>query len=329
VRILVTEPAARASGRRIKGVDPSVELVVLRPDRTLALEDGPAVTPEDAGIEVAWATSDLYEDSDLLRPFFGLVRRLEGLKWFQSQAAGFEAPVFAELIRRGVLFTKSDAHSVPIAEFVLRAVLDHFQQPERWRAAQADRRWARHEFKELSGTTWVVVGLGSIGLEVARLAAAFGVAVIGVRRHPRGDEPVAETVTPDALSSVLGRAEVVVLCAPANASTRHLVDDAFLAAMAPGSLLVNIGRGSVVDEAALLRALDGGGLAGAVLDVFETEPLPEDSPLWAHPKVAVTPHNSAIAGARYRRQEDLFVANLGRFVRGEPLSGVVTEHDLD
>ena len=99
--------------------------------------------------------------------------------------------------------------------------------------------------------------------------------------------------------------------------------------MRSGSLLVNIGRGSVVDEAALLEALDRRPLGGAVLDVFETEPLPEDSPLWAHPKVVITPHNSALADARYRRQLELFSENLGRYRRGEPLRGVVTEADLD
>ena len=153
--------------------------------------------------------------------------------------------------------------------------------------------------------------------------------MVGARRHLRGDEPVAEVVTPDRLAEVLPRAEVVVLCAPANASTRHLVDEAFLENMKPGALLVNIGRGSVVDEAALLRALDNGPLGAAILDVFETEPLPTASPLWAHPKVAVTPHNSAIASALSRRQEDLFVENLSRFVGGEPLRGVVTVDDLD
>ena len=329
MRILLSEPAANVSGERILAVDPSLELVVLRLDRSFTLGDGPVLDRGDTGVEVAWATADLDEASDVRRPFFGLLRRLTGLRWFQSQAAGVDVPVFAELIRRGVLFTKSDAHSVPIAEFVLRAVLDHFQRPELWRSAQAERRWERHEFEEAAGTTWVVVGLGSIGTEVARLTTALGASVVGVRRHPRGDEPVSEVVTPERLAEVLPRAEVVVLSAPANASSRHLVDDAFLRNLRPGALLVNVGRGSLVDESALLRALDDGTLGAAALDVFEDEPLPGDSPLWAHPKVAVTPHNSAIATARFRRQEDLFVDNLARFVKGEPLRGVVTEADLD
>jgi phosphoglycerate dehydrogenase-like enzyme len=293
------------------------------------LADGSVVTREDTGIDVAWATSDLYEDGGALRPFFGLVRRLDTLRWFQSAAAGFDAPVLVELIGRGILFTKSDVHSVPIAEFVLRAVLDHYQRPDRWASAQAERRWTRHEFDEVFGTTWVVVGLGSIGTEVALRAKALGVHTVGVRRHPTGDEPVDRLVQPDELTGVLSGADVVVLCAPANATTQHLVDGGFLAAMKQGALLVNIGRGSLVDEAALAEALDRGSIGGAILDVFETEPLPAESPLWAHPKVVVTPHNSAIARARFWREEALFSDNLGRFLRGEPLRGVVTKADLD
>jgi len=157
MRLLLTEPAVRASGEALLAAHTGIELVALRPDGAVVLSDGTELDREDTGVEVAWATSDLYEEGGQLRAFFGLVRRLGTLRWFQSQAAGFDAPIFAELIRKGVLFTKSDAHSVPIAEFVLRAVLDHHQRPERWAAAQAARRWERHEFDEVSGSTWMVV----------------------------------------------------------------------------------------------------------------------------------------------------------------------------
>ncbi|MGH8994582.1 MAG: D-2-hydroxyacid dehydrogenase [Acidimicrobiales bacterium] len=329
MRILLTESAARSYGERLAAVHHDAELVTIGPEGVLALADGTTLERDGTGAEVAWATSDLYDGgSSVIRPFFGLVRRLDGLRWFQSSAAGFEHPVFAELIRRGVLFTKSDVHAIPIAEYVLRAVLDHLQQPERWADAQRRRRWAPHEFAEVASSTWVVVGFGSIGARVADLARALGATVIGVRRHP---EPVdgVEMVTPDGLASVLRRADVVVLCAPANASTRHLVDPSFLAAMKPGSLLVNIGRGSIVDEAALVAALDSGPIGAAVLDVFETEPLPRSSPLWHHPQVTVSPHSSGSSIARADRQADLFSENLGRFVSGERLRNLVTESDLD
>jgi phosphoglycerate dehydrogenase-like enzyme len=328
VRVLLTDESARRYGTGLLERHGGVELVAMQADASLHSTDGHQVDREESGIEVAWATFDLFQGG-MLRPFYGLVRRLETLRWFQSPSAGYEMPVFAELIRSGVLFTKSDVHSVPIAEYVMRAALDHFQAPERWAAAQAARRWERHDFGEVAGSRWVVVGFGSIGREVARLALAFGARVVGVRRHPDPDETLARVVTPEALGEVLADADVVALCAPSNASTNHLVDAAFLDAMPSHALLINIGRGSVVDETALLEALDAGSIAAAVLDVFATEPLPDDSPLWAHPRVRMTPHNSADGAGREDRQAALFEDNLGRYLRGEALRNLVTEADLD
>jgi len=329
VRVLLTDGAARAFGPRLVADHPGIELVAMGEGGALRTTDGAAVDREAAGVEVAWATTDLYrQDRALVRPFFGLVRRSETLRWFQSAAAGYDAPIFAELITKGVLFTRSDVHSIPIAEYVLRAALDHVQQPGRWAAAQAERRWEGHEFCELWGSTWVIVGFGSIGTEIARRARAFGARVVGVRRRPSGTEEADKMVTTDELAQVLPHADVVVLCAPANPTTSHLADLAFFEVMQPSALLINIGRGSVVDEGALVAALDAGKLAAAVLDVFETEPLPADSPLWSHPKVTVTPHDSANSDRRVLRQFELFTDNLGRFRRGEPMRNVVTADDL-
>ena len=328
-RVLLTETAARAFGASLLAAHENIELVAMGPDGTLRLGDGSALDREGTGIEVVWATQDLFEEGAPLRPFFGLVRRLETLRWFQSQAAGFDDPVFRELIGRDILFTTSHANSVSISEYVLRAVLDHYQEPARWRQAQVERRWVGHNFQEVFGTTWLVVGLGSIGTEVALRARTFGARVIGVRRHPSGDEPVAEMVTPDDMHAVIGRADVVVLSAPAGASTHHLVDGAFLDAMKETALLVSVGRGSVVDEEALARALDEGSIAAAVLDVFEVEPLPADHPLWDHSRVTVTPHNSAGGTSGYSRAAEHFKENLSRYLLGEPLLRLVTEADLD
>jgi len=328
-RLLLTETAADAFGASILAAHEDIELVVMARDGTLRLGDGSVLERDGTGIEVVWATQDLFGEGAPLRPFFGLVRRLETLRWFQSQAAGFDEPVFAELIRRGILFTTSHGNSISIAEYVLRAVLEHFQEPSRWAEAQAERRWARHDFQEVFGTTWLVVGLGSIGTEVALRARAFGAHVIGVRRHPRGDEPVAEMVSPDNMRDAIGRADVVVLCAPASASTHHLVDRAFLDAMKETAIIVSVGRGSVVDEEALAAALEEGSIAAAVLDVFEVEPLPADHGFWDNPKVTVTPHNSAGGRGGYARAAEQFQENLSRYLNGEPLRRLVTVADLD
>lgn len=326
MRVLLTSTAhTRYWGRLAR---PGVEAVILGPDGALALEDGSAVERESAGVEAAWGTSDLYGEGAPLRPFFGLLRRAPDLRWFQSPAAGYEAPVFAELARRGVRVCNAHVNGVPIAEYVLRAVLDHFQAARLWREAEAARQWRTHDFREVHGTTWLVVGLGSIGGAVAVRARAFGARVIGCRRRPGAHDPTDRTVTLDQLASVVGEADVVVLAAPATAATTGLVDAGFLGAMRPGSLLVNVARGSLVDEDALLAALERGAPEAAVLDVFATEPLPPDHPFWDHPAVTVTAHNAAGGTGRYERQAELFSENLDRFLAGRPLLEDVTDQIL-
>jgi phosphoglycerate dehydrogenase-like enzyme len=198
-------------------------------------------------------------------------------------------------------------------------VLEHYQQRDRWRESAARASWEPSSFRELYGTTWLVVGLGALGSAVAVRARAFGVQVVGVRRRPSGDEPVSRVITPAEVHEAVGEADVVVLAAPATTETRHLVDARFLAAMRPRSVLVNVARGSLVDEEALLAALDRGVPEAALLDVTGTEPLPSDSPLWNHPGVIVTPHSAGRGEGRYARAADLFVDNLDRYRRGLPL----------
>lgn len=322
MRILLTSTAHRLFGDRLPE---DAEPVVMEHDGTL--RGGTAW--EEAGAEVAWPTADLFEPGAPLRPFFAFLLQSTTLRWIQSPAAGVDAPVFAQLVRKGIRLTTSHVTDIPISEYVLRAVLDHYQRPEEWAASARDRAWRRHEFREVDGTTWLVYGLGSIGAATAVRARAFGATVIGVRRHPSGEEPVDRMIRPADVHEHLGQTDVVVLAAPATAETRHLVDDAFLAAMKPGSLLVNIARGALVDEAALLRALDAGTtIEAAVLDVTEVEPLPAESPLWDHPRVTVTPHDAAGGSGRLRRGADLFVENLRRYTSGEPLLHEVDVADL-
>jgi phosphoglycerate dehydrogenase-like enzyme len=275
--------------------------------------------------EVAAAAFDLFDAYEgALRPFFGMVLRSTTLRWFSVPNAGLDTPVFTSVLERGVRLTNAHVTDIPISESVMRSVLDHFQQAERWRDAQRRAAWDRHQFREVAGTTWLIVGLGTIGQAVAVRAKAFGARVIGCRRNPNGNEPVDAIVAPSDLLSALPEADVVVLSLPSTAETPPLVDDAFLAAMADGSVLVNIARGSLIDEDALLAALDRGRPEAALLDVTVTEPLPPENPMWTHPKIVLTPHNSAGGFARYQRYDDLLVDNLGRYVRGEALRNEVT-----
>ena len=304
---------------------PGVEALILEKDGRLCTEGGEAVDRGEADPEAAWGTSDLFAEGAPFRPFMGLIRRATSLRWFQSPAAGFDDPIFAELARRGVRITNAHVNGIPIAEFVMRAVLDRFQAADLWRQAQQAGEWEIHDWREVSGTTWLVVGLGSIGGGVARRARAFGATVIGCRRYPTPEDPVDRSVSLAELRSVAGEADVVVVCVPATGDTRGVIDARFLGAMKPGSLLVNVARGSIVDEGALLAALDRGVPEAARLDVFADEPLRADHPFWRHPRVVVTPHNSAGGTGRHLRQAELFGANLDLYLAGKELLNDVTD----
>jgi phosphoglycerate dehydrogenase-like enzyme len=326
VQVLLTSVAFDTFGDQLRR--PGIGWLLMQLDGTLTEESGAPVADDRARPDIAWATSDLFRSGAPLGRFFGLLPRLASLRWFASPAAGFDSPVFAELARGGVRITNAHVNSLPIAEFVMRAVLDEFQGAAQWRRQVPGREWAVHDWREVGGTTWLIIGLGGIGSEVAVRARAFGATVIGCRRTPSPDDPTDRTVTPDQLAGEVGGADVVVLAAPATPATADLVDAGFLAAMRPGSVLVNVARGSLVDEDALLAALDTGRPVAAVLDVFRTEPLPADHPFWSHPSVRVTPHNAAGGVGRLRRQAELFADNLDRFLADRPLRHEVTAEVL-
>ena len=323
MRVLITSVAHERFWQRLSRA--GVEPLIMQKDGTLRNEAGDTVERDAADPEVAWGTSDLYAEGAPIRAFLGLIRRADSLKWFQSPAAGYDDPIFTELANRGVRVTNAHVNGIPIAEFVMRAVLDHFQKAHLWREAERAGEWKTHDWREVHGTTWLVVGLGSIGGGVASRARAFGATVIGCRRQANPDDPVDRAVSLPELPSVAGDADVVVLCVPATPETSGLVDEAFLAAMRPGSVLVNVARGSLVDEKALLAALDRGVPEAAILDVFAEEPLPREHPFWAHPRVTVTAHNSAGGTGRHIRQAELFELNLDLYLRRSPLQNDVTE----
>jgi phosphoglycerate dehydrogenase-like enzyme len=325
---LFLSAAARAAHRDLLDAAAPAEARWLElHDDGSATIDGRSVELRETTPEVAWMTSDLIQGGPA-RQFFGLVTRSASLRWLQSSAAGFDHPMFGDLIRRGVRLTPSHIAGPPIADYVLRAALDHLQRADRWRDAASDARWEPHEFVEMASTRWLIVGLGTIGADIAVRARACGAHVTGVRRSPTGDEPVDAILTPDRLLQVLGDADVVVLATPSSPGTDGLVDGEFLSHTKSSALLVNIGRGALVDEAALVDALDEGRLAKAVLDVTGTEPLPADDPLWTHPRVEITPHSSALGDGRHRRAAEVFAENLRRYVAGEPLLHEVAPTDL-
>jgi phosphoglycerate dehydrogenase-like enzyme len=319
--LLLSEPAFDAFGERITTAVPGTQFVRMQSDGDLVL-DGETISWDDAGPEVAWLTADLFNGGPVRR-FFRLALNTKP-RWLQSSGAGTDHPVFQMLLDGGTRLTTSHVTGIPIAEYVLRAVLDHYQDASTWLDERRAQRWTPHDFREVHGTTWLVVGLGHIGTEVATRAKAFGATVVGVRRRPDGAEPVDECIRPDELDAALERADVVVLAAPGGSETQHLIDGRRLARFRPGSVLVNVGRGSLIDEDALRNALDHGVPEVAILDVAAEEPPPERSWLWEHPRVVLTPHSSAGGMARYERAANAFVENLTRWTNGEPLAYEVT-----
>ena len=264
----------------------------------------------EAKAAIAYGTQDAYY-SPAVMTFFTTLFAFEQLDWFQSSAAGTEHPMIQATGKKAATFSGSHEQSEAIAEWVLWAGLDFFQGGPARRAAQAAQDWARLPFRELSSTHWLIIGFGAIGQASGRRLRALGAQVTGVRRSGGQSDAADQIVTPDQMSDVLARADAVLLSLPLSEATENLADSRFFAAMQPGSLFVNVGRGGLVDEAALISALDAGQPAYASLDVVREEPLSPDNPIWAHPKITLTPHISALTPQSGLRTDRVFLENLG------------------
>lgn len=285
-------------------------------------------TAPSGGFDVVFANTDAFF-SPAIREFAVMVLKAPRIGWVQSSAAGIEHPMLQAIGAKAAAYTSGHEQSAAIAEWVLWAALDHFQRGPERRAQQASETWARLGFREIAGSEWVVVGYGTIGVETGRRLSALGARVTGVRRRPGPAEGAAEIVPPDRLAEVLPRADGVVLCAPLTEQTRHMMDASAFAAMKTDAVLINVGRGGLVDEAALVAALDAGEIGHAALDVVETEPLPAGHVLWQHPKVTLTPHIAAATEGSRLRTDALFLDNLSRFLNGRPLRNLADRADFE
>lgn len=319
MQVLLYESGYARVRARLERSVPELEPIVMARDGSLRRGERP-IAPEDVAPVAAWISGDLF-DGGPLREFMIRCLKSRSLRWVQSSAAGFEHPVFTKLVDNGVALSSSDASAIGIAEFVIASVFDAFQPQQRRRALQQEQRWERTAFREVCGTRFLILGMGHIGREVAVRARALGASVVGVRRSPAGDEPAERMLSARHRDEVLvaaAQSDVIVLSAAANRDSTHMVDARFLARLSPGTILINIARGALIDEAALLASLAEGRPELAILDVFEREPLPSDSALWSHPRVRVSAHSAAVGSGFDARNDALFIANLGRFARGEP-----------
>jgi phosphoglycerate dehydrogenase-like enzyme len=255
-----------------------------------------------------------------------LVRVAPELRWVQASMAGA-----GEIVDRAglqntnvVITTASGVYSGPLAEFVMMALLTHAKDLNRLRRDKAEKRWREAHTETLYGKTLCVIGLGNIGRAVAERARPFGLRVVGVKRTIREDDVAwnyaDELYDTRDLHAALRKADYVVVTLPGTPQTYRLLDAEAISTMKQGAYFANVGRGKVVDEGALIEALRGGHLSGAALDVFEEEPLPEESPLWDLENVIVSPHSTDnVPGLTNELQTELFCGNLRRYLEGEPL----------
>jgi D-2-hydroxyacid dehydrogenase (NADP+) len=303
-------------GDEIVAIEPTVEVV--------RLVDQEHVTPGDLErITVAYFSPDTWPDR--AANFMGTCVRADNLTWLQTFSAGTDSPIFNSLRDRGVTITNSSGASAKsIAQSVMMYLLALSRDLPQLARSQANHRWEPHSATDLSSVRLGIVGLGAIGSEVARLASAFEMKTIGLRRTVSGDE-ICETWTNDRLGELLGWADAITVTAPLTDDTRGMFDAAAFARMRQGAWFINVGRGEIVDEPALIKSLVDGHLGGAGLDVFAIEPLPPDSPLWVLPNVIITPHSSGTTDVSHRRQVDMFVDNFRRHAGGEPLENVTPD----
>jgi phosphoglycerate dehydrogenase-like enzyme len=250
------------------------------------------------------------------------------LRWVQSSASSVTTLPLSQLAAREIVVTNTrTVQAGPIAEHVMAGILVLSRMLHRTLAAQRDRRWIQNEMTGnsipwcIARKTMTLLGMGSIGTEVARRAHAFDVTITGVRRRPNEPKPqfVDRVLAAEQIDEALRGCDVLVIAAPFLASTDGLINAARISLLNRGALLVNVARGKIVDQPAMISALETGQLGGAVLDVFDHEPLDVSSPLWTLPNVIITPHIASLRPDHWDDVIDLFSENLRRFERGEPL----------
>jgi phosphoglycerate dehydrogenase-like enzyme len=284
---------------------------------------------EDEELPAALADAEIFFGFHFPPELFAGAPRL---RWIHSAAAGIEANLFPAMVASDVALTNAAGlHAVNIPEHAIALVCALARNLHVAQRLKAERRWDRYSaiasgggFRQLAGSHLAVLGAGAIGVGVARLGRALGMTVRVMRRRPELAVPDAEAVVgPADLHALLGWADFVVVATPLTPDTQHLIDAPALAAMRSSAHLVNVGRGEIVDDAALVQALRDGAIAGAGLDVFGEEPLPPDSPYWTLDNVIVTPHVSGYLPDFFARAFVIFLDNLERFQAGRPLRNLV------
>lgn len=339
VRVVITSPLEDALVEAIAGTDPRLELIYptdLIPvprypaDHALPKTDTPAQ-------RARWRS--LLQSAEVLFDFGPLsmaeeLATLPRLRWIQATSAGVgQFAARFGLTRSNIMVTTaSGVHARPIAEFVLMAMLLFAKGGFRMQANQRAHHWERYAGEEIAGKVVGIVGVGNIGQEIARAVRALDARVVGTVRSVdgrRAEDLYLDRLLPAGrIDEILPEIDYLVLCCPHTSETQRLIDAARLTALKPEAVLINVARGAIVDEPALIEALRTGRLRGAALDVFAHEPLPPESPLWEMPNVLISPHSASTASSENGKIVDLFQDNLRRYLDGRPLRNVLNKELL-
>lgn len=321
-RLLLSAQARRDLGETIAAAAAGHALELLN------LED--IAGDESVDVHAAYISRDVtglstkHEVRPPLADCYRVLRRSRDLAWVHTHSAGADRPIYTELTARGVaVSTSAGANAEVVAQTALGALLALARRFPQLRAAQSRREWAPLVAgplpADLAGQTVVLVGWGGIAQRLQRWLAMLGLQVIVVRHSAVPAGAGIETVRYADLAQVLPRAQWLLLACPLSDTTRRLVDAAALARLPAGAMLINVARGEVIDQDGLIEALQSGRLGGAFLDVFEHEPLPRDSPLWTLPNTVISPHSAGHSAGNAARWSAIFIDNLTRWLRGEPI----------
>lgn len=302
---------------------------------TLQFTDEELKSVEELGYEVIFRNendiefSEDIKDIDILfayNPFKGLdISRLPNLKWIQIRSAGINQLPMDKVIDQNILITNNrGGYSIPIAEWIVLKTLEMFKDSKYFYEKQQNKTWdVNNNILELYGKTIGFVGTGSIAGEAAKRFAGFGVNLIGINTSGRDVQYFHECFSIKDIKDVINRCHVIVITVPYTEETHHFIDENVFRHMMDGAYIINIARGSIIDEEALIKNLKSGKIGKAALDVFETEPLPSDSPLWEMDNVYLSPHNSWISDMRRARQFDIIYKNLKRYKNNEELINLI------
>ncbi len=317
MKILLARDVLEARRTDLDAAAPGAEWVVIEPDAS--------ITGDPEGCEIVFFSIGIERGDPRIKRIF---QRWSdpSLSWVQGPGAGVEHPIWGALLDNGTRLTNaSGIHAEPIAQYVVGWILSWSQGLPGQVTRSNHHEWTRVVADDLTCRTVGIIGFGGIGAATARIAKAIGMTVVASRRTPGPADNVDEMITPDRLPDLLAASDYVVVSVPVTAATRGMIDHAAFAAMGPDTVLINVARGAIVDEEALLEALDNRRIRGATLDVVAEEPLPRESPLWNLPNCIITPHQSGYSPLGFERLNDLFIENLDRYVRGEPLLNEVTD----